>query len=59
MAARFSYYQGKDSQWYWQLIDGNNQIVAIGGEGYVTEYNVKRAIKNVLETVPIAELPPL
>lgn len=49
--ARFNYYQGSDHLWYWRLIDGNNKIVAIGGEGYASEYNVMRAIQNVQSTV--------
>lgn len=52
--ARFKYFQGQDYQWYWRLVDGNNQVVAIGGEGYSTEASVKRAIDNVIRTVPEA-----
>lgn len=49
--AQFKYFQGSNGQWYWHLLDGNNQIVATGGEGYTTEYSVKRAIDNVVSTV--------
>jgi uncharacterized protein YegP (UPF0339 family) len=45
-----------DGQWYWHIKSHNGQIVAIGGEGYVSKNNCKRAfnrfIKNVLKTIP-------
>ena len=49
--ARFNYFQGRDRLWYWRLIDGNNKIVAVGGEGYASESNVLRALQNVQSTV--------
>jgi len=52
--ARFKYFQGQDNQWYWRLVDGNNQVVAIGGEGYASEASVRRAIDNVITTTPQA-----
>jgi uncharacterized protein YegP (UPF0339 family) len=30
----FYVFKGKDGQWYWRFYALNNQIVAIGGEGY-------------------------
>lgn len=33
-------------RWYWRWVDGNNQTIAIGGESYVSESNVKRAIQD-------------
>ncbi len=57
--ARFRYFQGQNGQWYWRLVDGNNQVVAIGGEGYTTEYSVQRAIANVIATVPQAARVPV
>lgn len=49
--AQFKYFQGSDNLWYWRLQDGNNKTVADGSEGYASEYNVKRAIQNVVDTV--------
>lgn len=57
--AQFKYFQGQDNQWYWRLVDGNNHIIAIGGEGYVTESGVRQAVANVITTVPIAARFPL
>ena len=46
---RFSYFQStEDGQWYWRLqAAGNNEKLAVGGEGFVSEGNVKRSIENV------------
>ena len=46
---RFAYFQStKDGQWYWRLqAAGNNETLAVGGEGFVSEGNVKRSIENV------------
>ena len=30
----FYVYKGKDGQWYWRFYALNNQIIAVGGEGY-------------------------
>jgi len=48
---QFKYFLGSNSQWYWRLQDGNNRIIATSGEGYSSEYNVKRAIDNVISAV--------
>ena len=46
---RFSYFQSTENeQWYWRLqAAGNNETLAVGGEGFVSEGNVKRSIENV------------
>ena len=46
---RFAYFQStEDGQWYWRLqAAGNNETLAVGGEGFVSEGNVKRSIENV------------
>ena len=32
------------NRWYWRVIDGHNsKIVSIGGEGYYSAWNAKRA----------------
>jgi uncharacterized protein YegP (UPF0339 family) len=48
----FKHFQGTNRQWYWQLCDGNHQIIAVGGEGYISEANVLRAIENVKHSMP-------
>jgi uncharacterized protein YegP (UPF0339 family) len=30
----FYVFKGTDGQWYWRFYAPNNQIIAIGGEGY-------------------------
>ncbi len=45
--AEYEYFPGEDGQLYWHFQANNNHIIADGAEGYVSEYNVKRAIANV------------
>lgn len=48
---RFAYFESeKDEQWYWRLqAGGNNKIVAIGNEDFVSKDSVIRSIENVRE----------
>ena len=39
----FEIFQGADEQWYWRLRQRNGKLVCVGGEGYTTKRNVKRA----------------
>ncbi len=42
--------------WRWRQRDGNNRIIAEGGESYVTEDGVDRAVENVVgESAEAAE----
>lgn len=34
-------------EYRWHLRDNNHEIIAVSGEGYVTEYGAKRAVDNV------------
>ncbi|MBT9391778.1 YegP family protein [Hymenobacter sp. NST-14] len=43
----WEYYEDNDQQWRWRFQAGNNKVIADSAEGYVSEYNVKRAIANV------------
>jgi uncharacterized protein YegP (UPF0339 family) len=43
------YWENDEGQWYWHLQDGNNRVIADGGEGYVDESGVEEAIENVKE----------
>lgn len=56
MTATFQYYRGNDGDYYWRLRDSNNEIVADGSEGYVSERNLKEAVENVKREVPNASV---
>lgn len=43
----FFIYEDNRGEYRWRLRDNNNQIIAVSGEGYTTEYGCKRAIQNV------------
>ena len=44
----FEYFESKKDDWYWRLrAAGNSEIMAIGGEGFVSKSNVLRSIENV------------
>ena len=35
MSTHFEVFKSdKNSEWYWRLRAGNNQVIAVGGEGY-------------------------
>lgn len=54
---RFAYYEGNDGQFYWRLQNqGNNEIIAIGHEGFSSRHAVIRSIENVRQE--IANQPP-
>lgn len=45
---RFEYFQSKnDKEWYWRLKAGNNENIAIGGQGFKAEDIVKQNIEQV------------
>lgn len=50
----FMIYDDNRGEYRWRLQDNNNQIIAVSGEGYTTEYSCKRAIGNVKVEVPRA-----
>lgn len=54
---RFEYSQSKnDNQWYWKLRAGNNETMAIGGEGFSSKQSVVRSIENVRLEIPRATI---
>lgn len=54
---RFEYFQSeKDEQWYWRFKAGNNELMAIGGEGFVSEQSILKSIANVKVEIPAAEI---
>ena len=56
----FEYEQSaKNHEWYWRLKAANHQTIAVGGEGYVSESNVKEAIDRIrkdLSNVPVKKV---
>jgi len=53
---RFLMFKGNDGQWYWRFYAPNNQIVAIGGEGYVNKADCKAGINLVAANAPGASI---
>lgn len=49
------YYQAEDG-WRWQLIAGNNLLIAESGEAYSTEGNCKQAIERI-QAIAFSALP--
>lgn len=47
MAAFFELYKGTDAQFLWRLKSANGQVIAIGGEGYVTKAGDQNGIQAV------------
>ena len=50
----FFIYADSRGEYRWRLRDNNNKIIAVSGEGYVSEYGAERAIRNVKIEVPNA-----
>ncbi|MCH9716942.1 MAG: DUF1508 domain-containing protein, partial [Gammaproteobacteria bacterium] len=52
--ARFEIYRTPDDDtqpWRWRLLDGNNENIADGGEGFASKNNVLESVKNLCEEV--------
>lgn len=42
---KFQYWKSeKDGQWYWHLIATNSRILAVGGEGFNNENDLKSSV---------------
>lgn len=54
MPSTFEVYKDAADEYRWRLRDGNDEITADSGEGYVSESNCKRAIDNVKADAPSA-----
>ncbi|AXR83185.1 amphi-Trp domain-containing protein [Natrarchaeobaculum sulfurireducens] len=54
--SRFEVYEDRAGEWRWRLVHWNGNVVADGGEGYASKYNVKRAVKSVMQTASSARL---
>lgn len=46
---RIEIYEAENGEYGWRAEDGNNRIVAVGGETYVRKADAVRGFKNVLE----------
>jgi uncharacterized protein YegP (UPF0339 family) len=52
----FFIYRDDSGEYRWRLRDDNHEIIAVSGEGYVTEYGAERALDNVKAEVPKASV---
>jgi uncharacterized protein YegP (UPF0339 family) len=53
---RFEYWPSPlNRKWYWHLQAGNHKYIGDGGQGYDSEYAVKQAIANFIQTVAVAQ----
>ena len=52
----FFVFKGKDSQWYWRFYAPNNQIIAIGGEGYKNKSDCVAGLNLVAGNAPGASI---
>lgn len=52
--ATFQIYKRQDGQFGWRLKSGNGQVIAIGGEGFVTKDGAKNGISAVKRDAPSA-----
>jgi len=59
---RFEYFVSSTTdgpRWFWRLKAANGQIIAIGGEGFVTTQSLRTSLANVIAIFPIAAKKPL
>ncbi len=52
----FFIYKDSRGEYRWRLRDNNNEIIAVSGEGYTTQYGCERAVRNVKGEVPNANV---
>lgn len=48
---KFIIYPGKSGDWYWKLVAKNGRSIAVGGEGYDSAGNARRALKTFRQAV--------
>ncbi|NYT27855.1 MAG: YegP family protein [Candidatus Thiodubiliella endoseptemdiera] len=46
----------KDGEWYWRLKAGNNEPMAIGGQGFSSKQSILGSIENVKVEIGRAEI---
>lgn len=54
--ASFELYQGSDKQYRWRLKSANGQVIATGGEGYVSKAGAQNGIDAVKRDAPSADV---
>lgn len=47
---KIKYWRAKRGQWYWHRVSANGKVTGVGGEGYYSRWNVRRAIKSWMKT---------
>lgn len=45
-------YRDVQLQWRWRLLAGNNRIIAVSGEGYISRVHCEHAIRLVKFSAP-------
>lgn len=46
---KLTVYKADNGEWGWRGQDGNNQIIATGGETYTRKYDALKALSNVVD----------
>jgi amphi-Trp domain-containing protein len=54
--ASFELFEDSASQWRWRLVHDNGNIIADGGEGYVSKQSARKGIESVKENVRGAQV---
>ena len=54
--AKFQIYKDKKGEFRWRLIATNGNMIANGGEGYVSKSGCKKGIASVIKNAPTAEI---
>ena len=50
MSGTIYIYKDARGEYRWRLRDTNNEIIAVSGEGYYSEWGCDNAVKNVIAT---------
>jgi len=53
---RFYVFKGVDGQWYWRFYASNNEIIAIGGQGYSNKADCVHGLNLVAGNAPGASI---
>jgi uncharacterized protein YegP (UPF0339 family) len=44
----FEVYKDANAEYRWRMVDGNNRIVGVSGEGFTRSHDARKAIENIL-----------
>lgn len=53
---RFEYFKGEDDKFYWRIKAGNNELMAIGGQGFETKEKMLKDINNIKNNIENANI---